>query len=460
MSEQADLTTGPIARTLLVFALPTLGSNILQSLNGSVNAIWVGNLLGEAALAATANANNIMFLMFSAVFGLAMATTILVGQAIGAGNVDLARRTVGSSIGLVTALGVVSAVIGWLETPRLLALLETPTAAVPLATDYLRMIFAGLPFTFLTVLLSASLRGSGDAVTPLRAMILSVVLDIALNPLLIRGFGPVPPLGITGSALATLIAGLVTSVFLVVYIYARDLPLRLRGREFAYLRPDRALLAAIFSKGLPIGLSMVVLSLSILTMMGLINQAGVHTTAAFGAISQLWGYVQMPAMAIGAGVSAMAAQNIGAGRWDRIDRIAWAGCWMNVFLTSATVVIITVFERPLLGLFLTPDSEAVPIAIHINHLVSWSMILFGLSIVLTSVMRANGAVFAPLAILFLAFFPVRIGVALGFRPTYGIDAVWWSFPVGSFAALLLTLLAYRYSDWRNARLLAPQPAPA
>lgn len=455
-----NLTTGPIARTLLVFALPTLGSNVLQSLNGSINAIWVGNFLGEAALAATANANNIMFLMFAAVFGLAIATTILIGQAIGGGDLDRARRTLGSSIGLVAGLALVTAILGWLGAPALLRLLSTPTAALPLATAYLRVIFLGMPFTFLTLLLSAALRGSGDAVTPLRAMILSVVLDAGLNPLLIRGIGPIPALGITGSALATLFAGLMTTLFLVTYIYAKDLPLRLRGDELGYLRPDRTLVAAIFGKGLPMGLSMIVLSTSILAMMGLVNRAGVETTAAFGAISQLWGYIQMPALAVGAGVSAMVAQNIGAGRWDRVDKIAWAGIWINIALTGFSVLAITLADRFLLGLFLTPASPAVPVAMHINLVVSWSFVLFGVSLVLTAVMRANGAVIAPLIILLVASFPIRFGAALAFHAEYGSEAIWWSFPLGSVAAVALTIAYYRFGNWRGAQAVAPRPAVA
>src|SRR4051812_49996401 len=95
---QRDLTTGPIASTLLAFALPTLGSNILQSLNGSINAIWVGRFLGESALAATSNANIIMFLMFSAVFGFGMAATVLIGQSVGRHDINAARRAFRATI--------------------------------------------------------------------------------------------------------------------------------------------------------------------------------------------------------------------------------------------------------------------------------------------------------------------------------------------------------------------------
>jgi len=451
---QRDLTTGPIAKTLLLFALPTLGANILQSLNGSINAIWVGNMLGEAALAATANANNILFLGFSAIFGLAMATTILIGQAFGAGNIDLARRTLGASVGLITAIAIVTSAIGWLETPRLLRALATPEAAMPLATAYLRVIFAGMPFTFLTVLLSSALRGAGDSITPLRAMVLNVVLDAGLNPFLIKGLFGFPALGIAGSALATLFAGLVTALYLIVLIYMRDLPLRLRGPELRYLIQGRALMWSIVGKGLPMGLSMILVSASALAMMGLVNRDGVDTAAAFGAISQLWGYVQMPAFAIGAGVSAMVAQNIGAGRWDRVGSIAFAGSWINIIVTGVMVGLIYLVERPLLGLFLTPVSPAVAIGVHIHSIVSWSFILFGVSMVLTSVVRANGAVFGPLIILFVSFFPIRLGFALALDSSWGVEAIWWSFPLGSVVSLALTLAYYRWWPWRSAQMLA------
>ena len=123
---QRDLTSGPIAATLLAFALPTLGSNILQSLNGSINSVWVGRFLGESALAATSNANIIMFLMFSAVFGFGMAATILIGQSIGRHDIEGARRAFGSAIGLVVGGAIVISIVGWLFAPQILRLLATP----------------------------------------------------------------------------------------------------------------------------------------------------------------------------------------------------------------------------------------------------------------------------------------------------------------------------------------------
>src|SRR6058998_4406483 len=103
---RGDLTQGPIAKTLLAFALPTLASSILQSLNGTINAIWVGRFIGERALAATSNANMIMFLLMSFVFGFGMASTILIGQAFGRGDIDAARRVVGTIVGALLLLSI------------------------------------------------------------------------------------------------------------------------------------------------------------------------------------------------------------------------------------------------------------------------------------------------------------------------------------------------------------------
>src|SRR3954468_23904829 len=126
---QRDLTTGPIGKTLLAFAVPTLVSSIIQSLNGSVNAIWVGRFLGEGALAATSNANLIMFLLMAFVFGFGMAATVLIGQAFGRRDLDGARRVIGTAIGGFMPVAVGIAVLGWIGAPALLHLLATPEAS-------------------------------------------------------------------------------------------------------------------------------------------------------------------------------------------------------------------------------------------------------------------------------------------------------------------------------------------
>lgn len=450
-----DLTEGPIGPALLLFALPTLGSNILQSLNGSINAIWVGRFLGEGALAATANANIIMFLMFSVVFGFGMAATVVIAQSYGARDLQAARQAFGSAVGFCTMLALGVALGGWTSAPALLRLLATPAEAFGAALTYLRVIFIAMPATLLGVMIMMGLRGTGDARTPLIFMFVSVGVDLALNPLLILGVGPFPRMGIAGSATATAVAGLVSLVGVILYVYRKDLPLRLTGEELAYLRPSAAQVRLLVAKGLPMGLQMIVMSISGLVMIGLVNREGLVTTAAYGAAQQIWTYLQMPAMAMGAAVSAMAAQNIGAGRWDRVGRIATYGIGYLLLVTGAMIAVMLAFHEPLLALFLGRGSAAIPVAWHMQLLSSWSFVLLGCSMIYFGIMRANGVVFGPLLILAFTLLGVRLGFYHFAYGTIGADALWLSFPVGASITLLLAILYYRRGSWKKAKLLVP-----
>ena len=452
---RGDLTEGPVMRTLIMFSVPTLMSNVLQSLSGTINSIWVGRLIGDAALAATANANIVMFLVFAAVFGFGMAATVLIGQAFGRRDLDGARRVIGTAIGAFLPVAAGIAILGWIGAPALLHLLATPADAMPLALAYLRVIFVAMPAILILVILMMGLRGTGDARTPLIFMGVTVGIDTVLNPMLISGFGPFPRLGIAGSALSTIIASMVSFASMIVYVYRKNLPLRLRGAELRYLKPAREELNYIVLKGIPMGAQMLVMSAAGIIIVGLVNREGLMMTAAYGAAMQLFTYIQMPAMAIGGAVSAMAAQFIGAGKWNRLDGVSRAGVLVNFVMTGVLTVLLLVFDRAALGLFLGPDSPAVPLGRHIQLIASWNFVFFGVTMVYSATMRAGNAVWIPLGIIAVTLYPVRLGfyfltyhsfIAHGYP---GADAIWWSFPIAAGASLVLSWWFYRYYPWRK-----------
>src|SRR5215469_8580019 len=390
---QRSLTEGSIPSGLFRFALPILFANALQSLNGSVNSIWVGRFLGEAALTATSNANTVMFLLIGAAFGVALAATILIGQCIGANDITETKRVVGTSATFFAAISVAMAIAGLILCRPLLVAMSTPADSLPLAVAYMRVIFLALPWLYMYAFVMAVLRGAGDSKTPFYFMILSVALDIALNPVLIFGWGPIPRLGIAGSALATFIAQAVSLTALIRHLYRRHHILCLHKEELRLLKVDWQVVGTLVRKGIPMSAQMLVLSLSGVLMITLVNRFGVDTTAAFGAALQIWNYIQMPAFAVAMGVSAMTAQNVGAARWDRVTRIARVG-----------------------------------------------------------VVRATGAVMAPLIILTISLLVVRFPMAQLFLERYHVDAVWWSFPISSVLSTELAVLYYKYGGWRSARM--------
>lgn len=454
MKPTLSLTEGSIPRTLFTFAIPILLGNVLQSVNGSINAIWIGKYLGAAALTGASNANIVMFLLLGAVFGITMASTIMIAQNVGAQKLAEAKRVVGTSATFFFVLSLAFSLLGFFLSPSILEWMSTPKDAIHYGDDYMRVMFVGLPASYAFFFVNGALRGAGDSKTPFAFLVMSVALDIALNPLFIFGLGPVPALGIAGSAFATLIAQSASLAALLITIYRRRNPLALHAGEGHLLRVDWSIVKSLIVKGLPMGLQMIVLSSSMVLFLGVVNQFGSDTSAAFAADMQLWNYVQMPALALGAAVSSMAAQNIGAGLWNRVAETARYGVLFNFLLTGAPVLVIYLLSEQFIGVFLPEGSPSLAIAQHANHIILWSFPLFGVSMVLSGVVRAAGAVIPPLMVLVLALLVVRAPLAEYSIGHWGVDGVWWSFAISAIVAMSLTLLYYRFGNWRAARMRA------
>jgi Na+-driven multidrug efflux pump len=154
----------------------------------------------------------------------------------------------------------------------------------------------------------------------------------------------------------------------------------------------------------------------------------------------------------------MVAQNIGANLWDRVGAVTRSGIVYSVGITAALVVLLTLADRSVMALFMGPGSPAIPIARHIHVVATWNFILFGITMVLFATVRANGAVWAPLIILCIGLLPVRFGFIFATDQWLGADAIWWSFPVSSFANVALSVGYYLNGSWKKARMMAPEQA--
>jgi putative MATE family efflux protein len=300
-------------------------------------------------------------------------------------------------------------------------------------------------------------RGAGDSRTPFYFMALAVVLDIVFNPLLIAGIGPFPKLGIAGSATSTLIGQSVSLTLLLVHLYRKHSVLMLRPGEFGLLKPDWRILRPLLVRGLPMSLQMFVMSGAAMVMVGFVNGFGAVTSAAYIGAQQVWNYIQMPGMAVGASISSMAGQNVGAGRWDRVSRIAGIGILCSVAVTGTCAIIIYLLGPLPLYIFLPLHSPTIPIALHINRTVLWAFVIFNATFALTGIVRSTGAVWPPLLILVFSMLVIRVPFAFAFIPHFGSEAIWWSFPLGTLTSSALSVLYYKFGGWRKVRIINPEP---
>lgn len=462
VSRRGDLTQGPILRTLVSFAIPTVSSNILHVVGGTISMIWVGQLLGTGSVAATANGNIIMFLAYTFIFGFVMAMTVRAGQYYGGGKLDALRRVFGTTAGFCTVMALLWMVMGWTFSDRLLQLLATPQSIFQPSLAFLQISFLTVPFMTLGQVITMGMRALGDARTPFYTMVFQTVVCALLNPLFILGWGPIPAMGIAGAALANSCAYGVGALLMFAILFLEDTPLRLRGREWAYLLPVKGEFGYILAKGFPLGLQMLITAAAGMILVGLVNREGMLTTAAYGAILQTWSYVQIPGSSISMGVSAMVAQCIGAGIHDRIGRVTIAGIALNSLVTIFMIAVLYAFDEPLLALFLGHGSPAIPIAEHIQLLTTWSWILSGVMTVMVGVMRCYGSVNLPLLIMFVAQYPARLGFYFLLYPILGPDALWWGYSFGAAIAAALTILIFHRGRWRSgdrstAGITSPEP---
>jgi Na+-driven multidrug efflux pump len=166
-------------------------------------------------------------------------------------------------------------------------------------------------------------------------------------------------------------------------------------------------------------------------------------------------------MALAAAVSSMAAQNVGARLWRRVDRIALSGALSGFVATALIATLIYALGDLTLHIFLPAHSPAMPVALHINHLVLWGFTLSSISFALSGVVRATGAVWAPLGIMVVSMYVIAIPFVMLLSPHFGANAIWFSFPLGAVITMLLNVAYYRWGNWRSVHMLGgPQPGDA
>ena len=422
-------------------------SNILQSLFGTINGIYVGQMIGVDALAAASVFFPAMFFFIAFVIGLSSGASVMIGQAWGAGQPDKVKAVAGTTLTVALLLATAIAIIGGLFSRQLLTALATPPNILDAASSYAQIMMISMPVTFVFILITAMMRGVGDTVTPLLALTVSTIVGLAVTPALIRGWFGLPMLGVASAAVASTASGLFTLVWLHFHLRWRRHPLAFDAAFLHAMRPNPALLRTVLRLGIPTAIGMVVVSLAELVLLGLVNGFGSHATAAYGAVNQIISYVQFPAISIAISVSIFGAQAIGRGNPGQVGMIVRTGLEMNLVLTGGLVALGYLFSRPLMGLFIV-DPTVLELAQELLHITLWSMVLFGMATVFSGAMRAGGTVWMPLLISMVAITLVEVPTAIVLSRTIGIEGVWIAYPV-TFATMFVLQMAYYGLVWRK-----------
>ena len=433
----------PVWQLFVVFLIPLMISNILQAASQTFSLMFLGRLLGVAALASVSAVFPIVFLLFSFLIGVGSGSSVLIGQAHGAGDAHRVKRVAGTVLGATLLFGVFTAVVGPLIAPPLLEFLRTPANIMPQAVVYARAVFLISPLVFPYIIYTSILRGTGDSTTPLYSLLLSTALTILVTPAFILGWLGLPKLGVVSVVAGACVSNLIAFAAFLAYLAKMRHPLRFDRETARDLLIDWHILGLVLKIGIPTGLQVIMVSLAEIAVLSFVNRFGSSATAAYGAVNQIVSYVQFPAISVGIAASILAAQAIGARREDLLSKVVHSAVGLNYVIGGTIIAACYAFAWTILGWFITEPGTLV-IAHTLLMITLWSYVIFGNSAAISWVVRGSGDVLVPMLNGIVSIWCVEVPAAYILMGRIGLDGVWLGYPISFVAALALQYSYYTF----------------
>lgn len=445
-----DMITGSPGRTLFFFAIPMVLGNLFQQLYNIIDSVIVGNYVGADALAAVGASSSIVMLFVAIVTGLSIGGSVVIGQFFGANLLQKVKSSISTMLITSLALSVVLTGIGILLTKPILRWMQTPEHIMGDAATYLYIYFGGLIFLFLYNCLTAVFNALGDSRTPLIFLAFSSLLNIVLDLVFVRVFF----WGVAGVAIATVIAQGVSAILSFIWLMIRLKKILSRQKAKLF---DGELLKTICGMAVPSCLQQSIVSLGFVGVQALVNGYGADFMAGYTAAIKIDAIAILPMVNVGNAVSNFTAQNIGAGKTERVKSGLRAGCIMSSCIAVLVSLALLFFGDIFIGAFVDTAGNPKVIATGESylHVVGVCYIIMGIMNNFNGVLRGAGDV-RRVFINTLGNFTSRLVLAYGFAGFIGASAIWYSIPVGWTVALILGVTRYRSGKWRKKSLVSKQ----
>ncbi len=453
-----NFTQGNIARQFIDFTLPIMLGNVLMSVYGIINMIWVGRLLGPDAVAAVAASLPIIMLMPAFLIGLGMATNVLIAQAFGRGDTAMLKRILSNSFFASILFCLLISFVALLFRHEVLGWVRVPVEIRGMALSYMTVMMASLVFQFFINWMNGMLRGLGDATTVVKILILLALFNITFVPLCIRGAGPVPPLGVSGAAWGSALAAVLTGVIGYLYMVRYNPYINMRNWDYSL---DWGIIKQVFVIGVPASLQMIVVSLAAVIIVTLVNGYGTAVTAAFGIGMQVDMLATIPFMSIGMAATTIAGQNLGGQKPDRVFKTLRTSIYFGLAIGGVCAVVLFFFSHEIGSVFLKESTQSAQVLNYVRGYYHWMAFIFPCYAVIFSiqgVLRSAGDTMALLVMSFLAMFVIRIPLAYVLAGPGGFkqDGIWIAIVTSSALAAILNWLYYRRGTWLNRRIIGEQ----
>ena len=444
------LLEGSIVRSLVLLAVPIMGANILQVAYQLVDAFWVGRL-GAAAVAAVSITMPLMFVLIAAGMGFAIAGTTLIAQYTGARDHKMVDHVAAQTLLTILAVSVVLGALGFALAPWLLHLMGVTSDVYRNALSFIRVVFIALPFTFLYAMVQALMRGVGEVKVPLYIVAGTVVVNFFLDPILIFGRFGAPAMGVTGAAIATLIAQLMAAIVALWVLFGGRFGIHVRWRDF---KPDFAFVRRAFLLGYPASIEQSARAVGMTLMTFLIVSFGTIVTASFGVATNVINVALIPAMGFSMATSTLVGQNIGAGNISRAEKTARLSALVTFIALSLLGLVCSLLATPIVRFFVPQSPQVIAEGAHLLRIVSWSFGFVGLQFALLGVLRAAGEMLAAMTTSLVSQWLLSLPLAylLSKHTALGADGLWWALPLSNIVTACIAGALFLWGPWKTRKL--------
>ena len=432
-----SMTQGRPAKLIFTFAIPLMLGNVCQQLYTVVDTAIVGQALGVNALAALGAADWLNWLVLGVIQGFAQGFSIHMAQRFGANDEEGLNRSIGATISIAAAFSVLLLIVSQATMDPILRAMNTPEEVIGGAFTYLRIMFAGIPIIMAYNVLASILRALGDSRTPLYAMLIASVLNIALDLLFVMVFH----WGIAGAVIATVIAQL----FAALYCLRAVLRIRIIRLKKAYFLPDPVLARRLLGLGLPVAAQNMIIAIGGMVVQSVVNRYGVLFVAGFTATNKLYGILEIAATSFGYAITTYVGQNLGAGLLGRIRKGMHSATWIALLTSAVITAAVLLLGRFMVALFIsgTPEEVALStdVAVHYLNIMSICLSVLYMLHIYRSALMGLGDTVMPMASGIVEFV-MRIGVAMILPVLMGQEGIFYAEVVAWAGAAILLVATY------------------
>jgi putative MATE family efflux protein len=448
-----SIIEGPLRPAVWKIAWPSMLTNVIGGLQGMVDHVLVGNLVGFKANAAIGVSWQIFIVVIVFISSLFTGMSVLVARFAGAGDEEKVNRTVYQAFltAIFLALGIL-APVGYFVSPTLLNIVNAAPDVKAEALPFLRTMFMFSSGMMVFFMLSTALRSAGDARTPMMLGISMTVLNIALNLLLIVGVGPIPSFGTKGAAMGTCIASGLVALFSLQRMWSGAWVISFpRGGGFG---PNWSIIRSIFKFGLPTGVQGIAMNIGgvlMLSFIGSLAQSAAAQAAFAVSYTELFSLITWTSVGLMGAAAAVAGQNLGAGQPDRADAAVHVAARFGFAGAAFVGIFFLFFPRQLLAIFGMHDQTVVEIGVQLLRVLSVSGLLIAVALTYTGGLQGTGDTRSPLYISIISQVIVPLGICFVIKETGKLDPIdiWLAILAGHATRCVLSIVRFRQGKWRT-----------